>query len=199
MIVRACKTLGLTANIKVSENAEEFNKLAGSPDACHNEALNNVLYRSTYPELRAQFCEALEKKTGIARGTKDSDKEGSKSVSYTETEQVYYNRLLGAGHISEEDAQELMDAVAASVEFDPSPSRRRSAAPKEVLAAAEEIVNAVGDNTEAQARSMSKFEAALDLNAGGFIARFGAFGLESVVAALLAHKEKMTRDMKNFA
>jgi hypothetical protein len=192
MIPKVCKVLGLSATISVSENQDEFNLLAGSPDACHNEALNNVLYRGVYPELRAKLSEKLEAETEVPRGSKTN--EAGKST-YIETEQTYYNRLIANGHVTEERAQELMDEVSLEVVFDPSPSRRRSGAPKEIVAAAEGILDAIKAGQSTEERVGSKLAAAV--GAADFVERFGKFSLESVTAALVAHKEITDRERKN--
>lgn len=95
------EVLGLNFTIhNVPETETEFNTLAGTrPDGQSPvlfEASNNIFYRSTFPDIRAEFLERLEKLTGIMRKTKPgpNKKDGSAGADqYDETEGKYFARV----------------------------------------------------------------------------------------------------------
>lgn len=162
MITAKIKSLAFKdLNVQVPESADEFNKLAGDSDACRKEAVNNILYRSTLAEFRAEFLEFLAESTGIERNyevTKPEVRDANGAVTqeertrWTETEQTYFDRVMAAlvqsgKHPSVEaavasfyaDAQRILDGV----KFDPSATERASAGPKKTPKYVVEIVDAI--------------------------------------------------------
>lgn len=71
-------SMGMELNWNVPESASEYNSLAPKrADAVLEDAINSTWYRSGANKLRDQFCEWLEKNTGVARvnnGTEDDPK-----------------------------------------------------------------------------------------------------------------------------
>lgn len=56
--------MGLDFELSVPETQAEFDKLAGKDGACLNEAILNVVYRSTLPDVRDRFISELETASG---------------------------------------------------------------------------------------------------------------------------------------
>lgn len=186
------KTLNLKVSLLVPSTVEEFDSLAGQPGICLQYAIANGIYKQWNHEFRDALCERLEETTGIARTTKEEKtKEGKTKTTYTETEQVYLNRLLADGNINETDLQKLANEVAAGIKFDPSPSTRVKKAPKEIVNNAAAIMAAI-ENGQSTAKTVAK-KLGDDLGVK-FADAFGEFSEESVIQALLAVKAKEDRD-----
>lgn len=186
-------TLGLSVSVEVPENSEEFDKLAGRPGACVDEANRNVLYRGWNHEFRATLCEELAKETGVERKTKTVGEGDNAKEVPAETEKVYYNRLIAEGHIDTEKAQEIATRIAPSIKFDPAPAQRSKKAPKEIEAAATNILAAIEAGQTDEATVKSKIAKALEIE--DFDAVYGEeLSQETLVAALVADKEKQDRE-----
>lgn len=108
------KSLGIEIALNVPENVDEFDLNAGGgttpkPGTCLAEAINNVVYRGSLADYRANFLEALELLTGNERKTEPTGKkvkvsvknaDGSTSeveedqLKFAETEAEYFNRIV---------------------------------------------------------------------------------------------------------
>ena len=75
--------MGLDFSLEVPADIAEFDKLAGAPGAALREAILNVIYRSTLPEVRTRLITGLEKVTGINFPTIETkDAAGKAEVVY---------------------------------------------------------------------------------------------------------------------
>lgn len=68
----AFRSLGFDIKVSVPETVEEFDKLAGKPGACLDEAISNVVYRGVLAGVRYTFAEKLEAASGVKRKTIDT-------------------------------------------------------------------------------------------------------------------------------
>lgn len=66
--------MGLDFQLEVPSTVDEYNTLAKDLNACLSEAILNVVYRSTLPDIRTRFITALEAATGIKFPTIKNDK-----------------------------------------------------------------------------------------------------------------------------
>lgn len=189
------RTLGLNIMISVPESVEEFNKLAGNPDQCLNDAIKNVAYRQAYPEFRKGLCEAVEKETGLARKTKTVGEGESAKEVISEKEAVYIARALSEVEgFTEEKLQAVANDVAKSITLDPTPTERKKKAPKEIVNNAKGVLLAI-ENGQTTA---ANFVAAISEDLGvDFIKTYGEVTEESIVNALLAIKAKEERDRQS--
>jgi hypothetical protein len=89
--------LGLAFAIaNVPESVAEFDGNAKREGACLDEATNNILYRSTFPDIRSAFLDALERETQLKRTTKagPAKKDGTPGAEvYDESESKYFARV----------------------------------------------------------------------------------------------------------
>lgn len=180
----------------VPETPEEFDSLGG-PGTCLREATNNVVYRKWNHDFRGALCERLVEETGVARATiikKDDEGKEVEVLDPSETEKKYYNSLIAAGKLTEEQAQIIANEVAESIAFDPTPSKRSKKVPKEITVAATNILAAVDAGQVDEEKVIANFSAALDITPEDFTARFGEFGEEAVIAALIADADKQERE-----
>jgi hypothetical protein len=135
--------LGFTVAVKVPQTAEEYDQLAGRVGAILDDAISNVVYRGVLTGVRADFCEELEKATGIARkqsptGKKKKDAAGVEVdiMAYDESEAKYAARVQAELKLTDEAFvaayQALMDKVVADEanSFDPSETKREAKAKK---------------------------------------------------------------------
>ncbi len=126
------KSLGVTFKLHgVPETNDEFDQLAKEKNAATREAVNNVSYRSSYPEFREKLVEQLEELTEVKRATKPSRaaKEGEAAsdvpTTFDERESEYINRLVNVEKvITLADVQKAADAIA--ITFDPTKAVRES-------------------------------------------------------------------------
>ena len=139
MISKSVKTLGFEININVPETVEEYDNLAKKAGACLESAVLNTIYRAVLNVFRSDFCEALEKKVGIARKTKPSGRkvkdEAGKDTEediliYDETESEYFDRVLAETKTEKSAYSDIANEVAATMVFDPSASEKKPAGPK---------------------------------------------------------------------
>lgn len=203
-------TLGLNFFITEPATPDEFDKLAGKVGACVEDANSNVNYRSTFPGVRAALCEELEALTGEPRKTRDkknakgevvTDKDGKPVQTPAETEKAYYNRLL-AGNYEVADRAPLEESEAQAVltklqqdrpelfVMDPTPAERSKKAPKEIESAADSLLARV----EAGETTGDKIFSNIAAELGCEPSAFGEFSRDSLVAALVAIKEKEDRE-----
>lgn len=189
------KTLGFSFALLVPESVEEFDRLAGKGGAALDEANKNVIYRSVNHEFRKEFCEALEKTTGIEReGKITGEGEAAKKV-YTEKEKAYVSRVLASGKITEEAAQSLANEVGGKIAFDPSPSERSSKLPKEIDDNVRAIFAAIAAGQSTEERVMANVAGKLGL--GSYEDTYGEFNEETLGAALVAVARKQREEQRN--
>lgn len=183
------RSLGLTLAVSVPDSVEEFDQLAARAGACLEEATNNILYRSTLAAFRENFCEALEKDTGIERATKETGKKDSKGepvVVFDESEADYVKRVLAEKKAEITSFQPLADSTIAAIVFDPKATERKSAGPKKLPKMYLEIAQAVLDQNKGT-------EVATKLsNQLGFTV---APTLEGIAAAVKAQQEAKKKQM----
>lgn len=202
-------TLGLDFFLSEPADADEFNQLAGNPNACVSDANNNVKYRSTYPGIRAAFVEKLAEFTGEPRKTKPKKnaageavtKDGEPVLVTAETEKTYYNRLLLGKYeevdrdpLTKEEAQSLMDELQKespdTFVLDPTPATRSTKAPKEIEGAADNILARIEAGETDGEKVFTNIAAVL----GAEVETLGEFSRENLVAALVAVKTKEDRE-----
>lgn len=104
------QVFGLKFDVELPFNSvEEFDQLAGKAGACLDEAVQHVIAHKHLTRVRAAVVSKLEKLTGIERG-KTTDESG-KNVKYTESEQVYFRRVVQERGLGE-DWQGIQDELA---------------------------------------------------------------------------------------
>lgn len=94
MVKQTFNTMGLDFQLEVPVDIAEFDKLAGAPGAALREAILNVVYRSTLPDVRARFITGIEKATGINFPTVEVK---SKDAAGKETTEVVYDPKVSDG------------------------------------------------------------------------------------------------------
>jgi len=130
------ESLGLNVNLNVPADVAEYNALAPAREnAVLQDAISNVVYRSSLASFRKEFVLALSKETNIPRQTKEvpAGKPDAAGVQKTklvpdETEKDYVDRVIASLALAEaktEDEirarfQPLADSIAAKLKFDPS-------------------------------------------------------------------------------
>lgn len=91
------EVLGLSFVIAlVPESVAEFDQNAKKDGACLNEAVNNVLYRGVFPDIRSTFLDAVQRETGIKRTTKAGPLKKDKTPGadvFDESEAKYFARV----------------------------------------------------------------------------------------------------------
>ena len=182
---------GFTFPVSVPESADEFDRLAGRPGACLDEAISNVTYRGVNHDFRKEMCDALETQLEDferAFEIKVNEKTGKETKVHTEKELAFINRALADGHATEEELNKIAQQVAATLEFDPSPSKRAKKVDKQIVAMAEGILAAIEAGSTTPDVVKSKIEAKLEIE--DFEAQFGEFSQSSLTAALVLDKER---------
>jgi len=142
--------MGFELSLAVPETVEENDQLAKRVGATLESAVANVIYRAVLPEFRANFAEAVENNTGIARLTEEvldkagqtkKDDEGEPITRYTETEQKYFDRvtaiLVSDGKFESVEAAaasfyDLAKSVIGAITYNPAAAERTSSGPKKV-------------------------------------------------------------------
>lgn len=108
-------SLGFDLSREVPSSVDEYNALAPKRDnPCLEDAVANILYRSTFARFRDSFLDAIEKVTGIKRINHGTDKDPQ-----WESDAKFLKRLIAELGITEEafvekyqkDAQAAMDAA----------------------------------------------------------------------------------------
>jgi hypothetical protein len=175
MIPNEVKILGFTGTIAVPSTVEQFDKMAGTAGVALENAVANVLYRSTFPKVRKAFLARVEDLTKISRksheestGKKDAEGKDVTRTVYDETEGKYMKRVLAS---IDADTSAQLPAIFAEVlgldecRFDPS---ERVAGPKKIPAmyteAAETILKA-GRGDAAAAKLTSELGIAVSATA----------------------------------
>lgn len=151
MVSKKVNTLGFELSVNVPDSIAEYDTLAKKQGAALESAVLNVLYRSVFAAFRAQFAEAVENNTGVARlmektGKKVKNEDGTEedAVRFAETEKVYFDRVCAelvqnGEHPTVEAAaasfSQLAQETIASIAFDPSESEKAPTGPKKVAKA----------------------------------------------------------------
>jgi hypothetical protein len=144
------RSLGFSQlTVSVPDSYEEFDRLAKRAGAALDEAVKNVLYRSTLASFRDLFTEELQTYSGVERKTKPVlNKDGSPKLDedkneisvYDQTENDYFDTAvahLAASKGVDRDTiiselTSLAQSVLDKLPFDPSATERASAGPKKV-------------------------------------------------------------------
>src|ERR1035437_5611560 len=138
LIPQTFKTTGFEITLHVPSSIEVYDRLAKVSGACLKDAIVNTVYRGSLAEFRANFCEAVEKETTIARKTKPTskkDSEGADIEVYAETDGEYFNRVLAESGKSREHFTPIANTIASAIVFDPSATERKAPGPKKVAKA----------------------------------------------------------------
>lgn len=145
MRIKTYRSLGMNVPLQVPSTVEENDQLANAGESKRinptlEDAVDNVVYRSSLADFRSLFCEAVEVHTGIKRHTKPvldkktnepkKNEDGSEKFVYTESEAEYFDRVLAATSRSIESFEDLKNSVVAKVKYDPTASERGEAGPK---------------------------------------------------------------------
>ena len=133
-------SLGLNVTVNVPTSVSDFDALAEKPGECLAQGVKNIVYRGALAVFRAELCEAVEAKTGIARtfepelaadGTEKKDTEGNVVVKRWEPEAVYLKRVAGD---NPEQYQSLADSISATLVFDPTAPEPKTPGTKKLAA-----------------------------------------------------------------
>ena len=191
-------TLDLTFPVTVPKTASAFDRMAGRTGACVEEAVRNVIYRGVNHDFRAALCERLEAETGEPRKSHEEGEGEKKRTVYDETEKQYKARLIVEGHTDDEQCQLFANEIGKTIVFDPSPSSRSKKAPKEIENAADNLLAAIeGDSTGSTTAETVAGKIASRLGIAAFADSFGEWSRDSLIAALVALKEKEDRERTN--
>lgn len=159
-ISKSNQTLGLTVLVpSVPTTCEDYNTMAGprSVNPCLDDAITSTIYRSWNNEFREKLTDRigsiLKQKAydaSIAEGN-DEDTAKTEASEYDrrvvkpgqpkkkgageteptyEQDGAYLTRILDLSSAEVTEFQEDADAIAASIPFDPSPTRKQGALPK---------------------------------------------------------------------
>lgn len=117
-------------------SVEDYDALAGKQGACLEDAINNIIYRSTLPIWQREFAEALEKTFGVKREVDEeatrkarARDEGASQVLERATR--YIARVLAANEDRMDEIKQLAQQVADKIQINPAPQRRSTSAPTE--------------------------------------------------------------------
>lgn len=149
-------SLGVEVNVPVPSDVAEFDLNAKRVNACLDEAIDNVVYRSYLADFRNLFCEVVETSTSIARKTKVV-KKGDKEVEVWDETEGEYIRGIRATKGWEDDnsaLQLIAEAVLTTVNadgklvllFDASASERKQTGPKKLAIAYKEAAQRIFTN-----------------------------------------------------
>lgn len=148
LVPQTFKTTGFEITLHVPSSIEVYDRLAKVSGACLKDAILNTVYRGSLAEFRANFCEAVEKETSIARKTKPTgkkDSEGADVEVYDETEGEYFNRVLAESGRTRESFASLVSTIASAIVFDPSATERKAPGPRKIakayIAAAQTLID----------------------------------------------------------
>jgi hypothetical protein len=144
MRIKNYRSLGMLIPLTVPSTVEENDQLANAGETKRvnptlEDAVDNVVYRSSLADFRDLFCEAVEASTGIKRNTKTltkedgtakKDKDGNDRTVYTESEAEFIDRVLATTGRTIESFEELKNTVVSKVKYDPTASERGEAGPK---------------------------------------------------------------------
>lgn len=144
MRIKNYRSLGMTIPLSVPSTVEENDQLANAGEVKRlnptlEDAVDNVVYRSSLADFRSLFCEEVEKVTNIKRNTKPvlakdgsvkKNEDGSEKFIYTESESEYFDRVLTSTGRAIESFADVRDSVVAKVKYDPTASERSEAGPK---------------------------------------------------------------------
>ena len=146
------ESLGVDVKVSVPSTVEEYNDLAKrGNDAVLDDAIGNIIYRSTLARFRDKFVTALIAHSGIPLLTKVVGKDkttGADISEVIETELKYVQRVCLEKGVEAETFQSIADEVCRTLTFDPS-SAPRVGTPKKTpqvyLDAAKSIIDKGAD------------------------------------------------------
>lgn len=144
MRIKNYRSLGMVIPLQVPATVEENDQLANAGEVKRvnptlEDAIDNVVYRSALADFRYQFCEEVEKTTGIKRkfkvlvdkdGNPRKDKDGNERTVFTESEGEYIDSVLAQTNRTIESFADVRDAVVAKLKYDPTATERGEAGPK---------------------------------------------------------------------
>jgi hypothetical protein len=146
------------------DSVEAYDQKANKTGQALEDAVNNTIYRGTLPEWQEAFARVLAQRTGIAREIDADATAKLKARAKGEVRDIperfkVYNNRVQAVYANGDEAKkkELADwaqEVANSIEIDPSPTQRVSAATKGDLAKADDILDHDIDYVEAKVSKM---------------------------------------------
>lgn len=177
-------SLGYKLTFNGPGTVEEYDQLAGRPNACLEDAVDNEIFRGTLPEWADPFVAALEKLTGIkrnvdadatekAKNAAKSDEARAKVKDVLEKPKAFNNRvkaLVEKGEVPHSetgtpltvaDLQALAQATADSISINPAPSRRQGAPKKDLLEKADNLLAGDADVLESK---ISVYQTAVDFD-----------------------------------
>lgn len=150
-VAQKFRSLGCDVSINVPQTVEDFDLNAKKAGACLAEAVNNVIYRGTLNEFRDNFCEEVEKETGVERtasptGKKNSD--GTDVLEYDLSEGKYIQHVRTTKGWADDNTvlQGIADKVAATLTFDASAPERKPSEPKKLAAMYKEAATRIFTN-----------------------------------------------------
>ena len=146
------------------DSVEAYDQKANKTGQALEDAVNNTIYRGTLPEWQEEFARVLAQRTGIARGVDQAATAKLKERAKGEVRDIperfkIYNARVQATYANGDEAkkaelQSWAQEVADTVEIDPSPTQRTSAATKGDLAKADDILDHDLDYIEAKVSKM---------------------------------------------
>lgn len=161
-MVYEVSTMGFDVKLNGPDTVEAYDQKAGKVGSCLADACENTIYRSTLPELHGKLVEKIEALTGQKRevnqtatdAAKGRAKDASKVKDIMETVPKFVKRATAG--MSKEDLAALqteIQAIADTLEVDPSPSKRQRGPAKDLLAKADQILTLPEDQREAKITS----------------------------------------------
>jgi len=145
MVTKSFDSLGVSIKLSVPETVEEFNKLdAARPNACLDEAINNVVYRGALAEFRSKFVEEVVKACGY---TPELDED----ENWKDSEGLVFKKALLHAKRTAESFQELAQTIADGIVFDPTARARGAGSPKKIAKVYLEAADAIIAQNKAEA------------------------------------------------
>lgn len=146
------------------DTVEAYDQKANKTGQALEDAVNNTIYRGTLPEWQEEFARVLAQRTGIARGVDEVATAKLKERAKGDVRDIperfkIYNARVQATYANGDEAKKAELAawaqeVADTIEIDPSPTQRVSAATKGDLAKADDILDHDVDYIEAKVTKM---------------------------------------------
>lgn len=168
-------SLGYDLVFRGPSTEEEYNSKAGTREsgrsAVLEDAVENEIYRGTLPEFQDKFADEILRITGIARAENTAATEKARARAKSpeaaekvkpvlETVKTYHSRVLAqVGDDVKAQLKAAAQAVADSIEIDPSAAERKGGVKKAYLDKAKSII----ESGEAEAK-IAKWRDAFDLD-----------------------------------
>ncbi len=156
------RTQGYSLQAYGPDSVEEYDKVAGGPGKCLEDAVDNEIFRGTIPAFWKAAIPKVAELTGIALGTDEKATEKARQRAKTpeaaaavknvdEKFSSYITRVeasLGDDKDAHKELEELLKSVALETAIDPSPSNRERGPGKDYLDKADKVLALSDDQIE---------------------------------------------------